>query len=231
MSFVGWIIEVVYRSSKEKRFVNPGFLSGPFVPIYGFGAVIITGISVEFSSLAAPIDWTITLLSPTILEYFGGRLMQKCFGMKLWDYSKRRFNLNGYICLRFSLYWAILAALLTLVIQPAVYTRITILGPYLSHFFAGALCAYLVVDMRHSISAVFNFKAFQKHIAQLIESREQYKPAFGFDGTGVKLKLPAEIKRVMKQLSAFPALRDDFNAKIFVFPDKLRKYFEDRYGE
>jgi uncharacterized membrane protein len=45
MAFTGWIIEVIYRSVHEKRFVNAGFLSGPFVPIYGFGAVIITALS------------------------------------------------------------------------------------------------------------------------------------------------------------------------------------------
>jgi uncharacterized membrane protein len=89
MAFAGWIIEVIYRFMREKRFINAGFLFGPFVPIYGFGAVIITVISVEARSLPAVTGWIITLLSPTILEYVGSWFMEKIFGLKLWDYHDR----------------------------------------------------------------------------------------------------------------------------------------------
>jgi uncharacterized membrane protein len=231
MAFAGWIIEVIYRSSREKRFVNAGFLSGPFVPIYGFGAVIITAISVEAESLPPVPAWLITLLSPTVLEYFGGWLMEKLFGMKLWDYHGRRFNLQGRICLQFSIYWAFFAALLVLFIQPRVFTRITILGPYLSHFVAGGLFAYFIVDVNHSVRSIFNFANFQKDIAALIEKGKQFHPAFDFIGDtgGKKLKLPMEIHRLMKPLNAFPSLRKNFKGKLPAFPEGIRKHLEKRF--
>jgi uncharacterized membrane protein len=231
MSFAGWIIEVLYRSSKEKRFVNAGFLSGPFVPIYGFGAVIITAIHVEAQPLPAAAAWTITLLSPTILEYFGGWLMEKLFGMKLWDYHERRFNLSGRICLQFSIYWALLAALLVLFIQPLVFTRIMVLGPYLSHFAAGGLLAYFIVDIDHSVKSIYNFKTFQKDIAALIEKGKEFHSAFGFSGNmdDKKLKLPMEVRRILKPLNAFPSLRRNFKEKLPAFPDWIRKHLEKRF--
>ncbi|AEF80749.1 putative ABC transporter permease [Leadbettera azotonutricia] len=231
MSFIGWIIEVIYRSCKEKRPVNPGFLSGPFLPIYGFGAVIITAVNVEAKTLSPVLGWAITLISPTVLEYFGGWIMEKFFNMKLWDYHKQRFNLQGRICLRFSIYWAALAAVLILVIQPRVYTRISILGPYLSHFFAGALFAYILFDLTYSIKAMTNFKAFQQDLALLIEKGKQYHSVFEFaeDGKGKILKLPEEVKRILKPLNAFPSLRQDFKAKLPVFPDWIKKHLENRF--
>jgi uncharacterized membrane protein len=231
MAFTGWIIECSYRSLKEKRLVNAGFLSGPFVPIYGFGAVIITAVSVEAQSLPPAAAWAITLLSPTILEYFGGWLMEKLFGMKLWDYRGERFNLHGRICLKFSIYWAFFAALLVLVIQPQVFTRIMVLGPYLSHFAAGGLFAYFIVDVDHSVKSIYNFKTFQKDITALIEKGKQFRPAFDFSSTtdGSKLKLPAEIRRILKPLNAFPALRKNFKGKLPAFPDWIRKHLERRF--
>jgi uncharacterized membrane protein len=231
MAFAGWIIEVIYRSLKEKRYVNAGFLSGPFVPIYGFGAVIITAISLEAKTLPPVPAWIITLLSPTILEYFGGWFMEKLFGLKLWDYHGERFNLHGRICLKFSVYWAFFAALLVLVIQPRVFTRIMVLGPYLSHFVAGGLFAYFIVDIDHSIKSLYNFKTFQKDIAALIEKGKQFRPAFDFgsDTGGKKLKLPVEIRRILKPLNAFPSLRRNFKGKLPAFPDLIRNHLEKRF--
>jgi uncharacterized membrane protein len=231
MAAAGWIIETIYRSLQEKRFVNAGFLSGPFVPIYGFGAVIITSISIEARSLPAAAAWVITFLSPTVLEYFGGWFMEKLFGMKLWDYHNERFNLHGRICLKFSIYWAFFAALLVLVIQPRVFTRITVLGPYLSHFVAGSLFAYFIVDIRRSIRSIYNFKTFQRNIAALLEKGKQFRPAFDFSGDamGKKFKLPAEVQRILKPLNAFPSLRKNFKEKLPVFSDNIRKHLEKRF--
>jgi uncharacterized membrane protein len=228
MAFFGWIIEVIYRSKKERRFVNAGFLSGPFLPIYGFGAVIITAVNTEAHNLPPAIGWAITLLSPTVLEYFGGWIMERFFGRKLWDYHNERFNLHGRICVRFSIYWAICAAILILIIQPRVYSHITILGPYLSHFVAGSLFAYIVLDINYSVRSLANFKAFEKNIIALLEKGRQYRSAFDVFDDG---KLPIELKRILKPLNSFPSIRKSFDSKLHVFPDVIRAHLEKRIGK
>ena len=230
MAFVGWIIETVYRSWEEKRFVNAGFLSGPFVPIYGFAAVIITVISEEVKGLNPFIAWAVILISPTIVEYIGGVIMENVFKLKLWNYQNERFNVQGRICLKFSIYWAILAALLVLVINPLIYRQISDLGPYLSYFLAGGLLANFIADINHSVKSLLNFKEFQNNIDTLIERGRQFHSTFEelFDKNN-QIKLPVEIRRILKPLNAFPNLRRNFRKKMSVFPDNIKKYLNAKF--
>jgi uncharacterized membrane protein len=231
MAFAGWVIETVYRSYGEKKFVNAGFLSGPFLPIYGFGAVIITGINVEVQKLPALLSWAITLLSPTFLEYLGSWIMEKIFKLKLWDYSNERLNLNGRICLKFSVIWAFLAMIHILLIQPVIFKRIMILGPYYSHFIAGGLVTYFALDINYSISAILNFKDFQNDILGLIEKGKKFVPAFDVnqEGRSANKRLPHELRRLLKPLTAFPNLRKNFREKSFVFPKWINEILEKKF--
>lgn len=235
MAFAGWIIETVYRSFREHRFVNAGFLSGPFVPIYGFGALIISFIGLKVEAFPTPAAWAVIVLTPTILEYLGSLLLEKLFGLSLWDYRDQGFNLKGRVCLRFSLYWAILAVAAKLLIEPAVLDRIRALGPYYSHFAAGLLTAYFALDLTHSIRAVFNFKAFLADISTLLEKGGTFLPAFhGLESDRAEerlRKLPAEVRRLLKPLSSFPALRRVFVPTLSVFPDWIRDMLEKRFGK
>jgi uncharacterized membrane protein len=231
MAFAGWIIETAYRSYNEKKFVNAGFLSGPFLPIYGFGAVIITSINIEVQKFPEILSWIITLLSPTVLEYFGSWIMEKIFKLKLWDYKDERLNINGRICLKFSVIWAFFAVMHILIIQPRIFKRIMVLGPYYSHFFAGGLFAYFILDLNYSIRSIINFKEFQNNITKLIEKGKKFTPAFDFnlENENINKKLPNEIQRLLKPLNAFPNLRKNFKEKLFIFPKWINEILEKRY--
>ncbi len=235
MAFAGWIIETLYRSFRERRFVNAGFLSGPFVPIYGFGALIISLIGLKVEAFPAPAAWAVIVLSPTVLEYLGSLALEKLFGLSLWDYRDQAFNLKGRVCLRFSLYWAILAVAAKLFIEPAVLGRIRVLGPYYSHFAAGFLTAYFALDLNHSIRSVFNFKAFLADLSSLLEKGGTFLPAFhglgSYRADGRLRVLPAEVRRLFKPLSSFPALRRAFVPTLSVFPDWIRERLEKRFGK
>jgi uncharacterized membrane protein len=232
MSFLGWIIETIYRGVHEKRWVNPGFLYGPFLPIHGFGAVIITFINAELRMIPPVTAWLITLLSPTLLEYIGACVMERIFGLKLWDYHGRFLNIQGRICLRLSLYWAFCAALLITVIQPTVWTRIDIAGIYLSYFGAGCFFAYLAIDIFRSARSLVNFKAFRNDIAALIAKGKAYQPVFDlrFD-KNMRLKLPPEIRRIMGPLSSFPAVRNEFAKNLHAFPKIIKLELEKRFWQ
>jgi uncharacterized membrane protein len=178
MAFVGWIIEAAHPSCNEKKIVNVGFLSGPFLPIYEFGAVIITSVRIEAQKFPEIASWAVTLLSPTALEYFGSWIMEKILKLKLWDYSSERLHLNGGIYLKLSVMWAFLAMAHALAIQPLVFKRIMALGPYYSHFIAGVLAACFARDVNCSIRSLLHFKDFQNNIRLLIEKGKKFMPAF-----------------------------------------------------
>ena len=185
--------------------------------------------------MPAPAAWAIIVLSPTALEYFGSLALERIFGLSLWDYRDQRFHIKGRVCLKFSIYWAILAVAAKKVVEPAVLERIGLLGPYLSHFAAGALTAYFVLDLNHSIRSVFNFKAFLADLSALAEKGGTFLPAFnalgGLNADGKLRKLPAEVRRILKPLASFPALRRSLAPALSAFPDWIRDHLERRFGK
>ena len=180
------------------------------------------------------------VLSPTVLEYVGSWVLERFFGLRLWDYRDQAFNLRGRICLRFSLYWVALALVAKLVLEPLVLARIDSLRPYLSHFTAGMLMAYFILDLNHSIRSVFNFKAFLKDLTALAEKGGTFLPSFqgletlenalDIDLDKTVRRLPSEIKCLFKPLASFPLLRRDFLPTLSVFPDWIRDHLERRFG-
>lgn len=107
-SFLGWVLETVTAAVKQKKFVNRGVINGPFCIIYGTAAVLmsiglheVTGIWLFLGSA----------IYATALEWIAGHLIEKYYHERWWDYSKSRWNLDGYICLPMSLLWGVLGFL------------------------------------------------------------------------------------------------------------------------
>lgn len=115
----GWIFESTFVSIKSKRFVNRGFLKGPMIPIYGEGAIMMVIATTPVRGNIV-LEYMLGLVGATALEYFVGALMEQIFKVKYWDYSKKRFNIKGYICLRSSLFWGVLSVLLAEVMHVPV---------------------------------------------------------------------------------------------------------------
>lgn len=118
-SFLGWCWETAYVSLKQGQFVNRGFIMGPFCTIYGFGAVMVYLIlkPVETNLLYLYLGGIIV---PTLLEYLTAVLMETIFHTSWWDYSDKKFNFQGRICLGASLGWGIFTVILFRVFQPVV---------------------------------------------------------------------------------------------------------------
>jgi uncharacterized membrane protein len=114
--FLGWIIESTIVSFSEKKLVNRGYINGPFLPIYGFGAIAVLFVTLPIKNNIFLI-YIFGMVSATLLEYFTGWLMETTLKMKYWDYTTDKFNLNGRICLRSSLFWGVLSLTLTLLIH------------------------------------------------------------------------------------------------------------------
>lgn len=167
-AFIGWIMETTYASILEKRFINRGFLSGPFCPIYGFGFVILILV-------LEPLKDNILLLFigsvvlTSILEYFTGYILETVFRNTWWDYSNEPFNLKGRICLKFSLLWGVLSVFFIRTVYP--YTSLLI--EYASdknnaamHTATHILLLYFIIDFAFVSSSVFglNYKLKQLHL-------------------------------------------------------------------
>lgn len=115
--FLGWIWECLYVSVYERRWINRGFLYGPLIPIYGFGAIIVFLITLPVRD-SIPMNFLAGMLCSTVLEYGTGVVMQKLFHTRYWDYSRSRFNLSGYICPLCSFGWGIFSVVQIKILHP-----------------------------------------------------------------------------------------------------------------
>ena len=118
-AFLGWCTEVSYAALKSGRFVNRGFLNGPVCPVYGCGAVIVLWVLEPLrGNLLLLFLGSVALTS--LLEWLTGFVLERLFHQRWWDYSQEPFNLNGYICLRFSIAWGLACLFVVELVHPSV---------------------------------------------------------------------------------------------------------------
>jgi len=155
----GWMLEVVYRSWNQKHFVNAGFLRGPFLPIYGIGALCVLLLAPYLRSAGMVWEFIGFGIVLTTMEYAVGTVCERYFGLRMWDYSDSRFNLHGRVCLTFSALWAGLAVGFERVLHPAVARWTQQLDPNLVHTLAPLLLLYFLLDFAHSVNLLRLFVA------------------------------------------------------------------------
>lgn len=171
-SFVGWVIESVIVSVQERKWVNRGFLRSPFLPLYGFGALVILLVSIPVRDNAFLV-FVCGMAGTTALEYFTGWLMESLFKMKYWDYSDQKFNIKGRICLTSSLFWGLLSLFLVNVLhKPAEGIVLWLSGSH-SIWFALILSGLSLLILSDTIYAVRTALDLGKVLGRLSNIQEQ----------------------------------------------------------
>ena len=229
-SFLGWACESAYCSIPAGRFVNRGFLTGPFCPIYGAGALLI-------AAALAPLKGRIFLLFvasamlTSLLEYMTGLLLETLFHVKYWDYSGYRFNLQGRVCLRNSLMFGAGGVAVVYFLEPALLTVIGWIPGAVVPFLFWGLAFYFLSD---TVLTVFEVTSLNGRLSELqlvldeikekahtarVETIEVLQETIASrldEGTKARLSLLYEKKEALESgfhllqrriLSAFPTMR------------------------
>lgn len=197
-SFIGWCGEVCVAAIQRRKFVNRGFMSGPLCPIYGTGAA---AFAVFLPELKGNIFFLFLggVILASFIEFATGALMEKVFHKKWWDYSKIRFNLEGYICLRYSVLWGILAVLLIYFINPLFLSVIAILPKSFGIIFLWVLGVLLLLDTVGTTLAIRGMQKRLQQFSQLTEGMVQVS----------RLLENAITRRITRRMEkAFPALNE-----------------------
>lgn len=169
-SVLGWVLELLYRNitQRPEKLVNPGFCTGPYLPIYGFGLCVLYLLASleKFNLLSSPF-WNKVMLfvsmaiGMTLIEYIAGVFCLKFLKVRLWDYSDLWGNIQGIICPLFSFFWAILGALYYFLIHPYILDGLNWLANNLAFsFFIGMFFGIFIIDVVHSAQLVVKLKAF-----------------------------------------------------------------------
>lgn len=152
-SFIGWVIEVCFTYVREHTLVNRGFLIGPYCPIYGFGCILMMFLLNGY--LDDPIVlFVMAMVICSILEYLTSYFMEKLFKARWWDYSDRKFNINGRICLETLIPFGLLGCFLMYVLNPFISGLVLRMSESMINAIATLLFILFLIDNIVSYSVI-----------------------------------------------------------------------------
>ena len=167
-SFFGWIFESVYVSLRKKRWVNRGFLLGPFLPIYGGGAVMMLFVSEPFKSNLI-LTYFAGAVGATLLELVTGMVMESIFKVRYWDYSDRKYNYKGYICLESAVLWGFFTIAMNQAVHPALLRLLAAVPALPLHVVFGIVSVFLVFDIISSVKEALDLRDILEKMESLRE--------------------------------------------------------------
>ena len=219
-SFLGWVLESVYKTIVEKKLVNSGFLYGPICPIYGFGALIMLIFLKSFSNNIALL-FLIVFFILSIWEYIVGFLLEKIFKTKYWDYSNRKMNIKGRVCLTNSFFWGVLGVIFIMFIHPPVENVINMVPKEQLTYVNIIMFSIIIIDYIFSVIKIYNINVsigllddISKNIKQELEKIKEY--------AGTKAKENEKLQHVIEELKE---KQESLKNKLEKQTARLRKAF------
>lgn len=170
--FGGWCFESAVVSVRSRKWVNRGFMRGPFLPLYGSGAIMMLVVSMPFQDNLL-LTYIAGVIGATALEYVTGVVMEALFKVRYWDYSEQALNFQGRICLRSSLAWGLLTILMTRVIHYPVEQFVFSLPARAMNYLTVLLTIYIVADFTLSFKAALDLRDIMIRIMGLREELER----------------------------------------------------------
>ena len=162
-SFIGWSIEVVGKLIEKHKFINRGFLVGPICPIYGWGCIAIILLLSKYKS--SPIVlFLMAIIICSILEYFTSYFMEKLFHVRWWDYTRRKYNINGRICAETMIPFGLLGCLVVYIVNPIFTGLLNKIPVNTLNILAIIIFTIYVIDNVVSLSVMFGFKGTLKTV-------------------------------------------------------------------
>lgn len=205
--FLGWCIESAIVSIDTKKLTNRGFLRGPFLPIYGFGALTII-----FSTMPVRdnvfLCYIVGVFACTALEYVTAVIMESIFKTKYWDYTGQFMNFQGRICLRSSLFWGILTLLVIHFIHDPISDFVTgHVGLVLAAVIDAALLVLLGCDLVVSARAAFDLNKTAAKLEELAVQLELAKME-------LKDAVEGKAQELQERVNSLSAGRDELAARL-----------------
>ena len=173
-ALIGWCIEFLFRNlishkgPRGKYFINPGFCSGPYLPIYGIGLTVMFLITYAVTKNGVKGDfWSDVLVilaimaAMTVIEFIGGLFLLKVMNLRLWDYRNQPGNFMGIVCPLFTLIWGAIGAAYYLLIHPAVINALIWLSQNLAFSFCiGLFYGVFIIDLVTVVQKAILIKQF-----------------------------------------------------------------------
>ena len=222
-SFIGWLMEVTNCLWEKHRFINRGFLIGPICPIYGVGSVLLITLLTRYSDNLLRL-FLHAIIICSLLEYFTSFIMEKIFHARWWDYSKKKYNLNGRICLNTMIPFGIFGTLIVGYANPFIYSHLLLINSTFINYLALLLLLAFLLDFSISCGIIIKIGNTMKFVEK--DATEQITKK-------VKKIITEQGKFYARLFNSFPdlintkerllALRDALNKELSKFDINKKK--------
>lgn len=215
----GWLWESLYVSAKERRWVNRGFLHGPWLPIYGTGAILILFTTLPCRE-SIPLTFLVGMVTATLLEGATGRVMEKMFHMRWWDYSEKPLNWKGYICLSVTVAWGFFSLLLVYILHPPMERLLLWVPLGLVEPLGLVLTVLFVVDATKSVQEALGLKSLMMRLSEHRPSPERLQTLLSY---GKEHWRTRSLHRAMSILQRNPSAMSHHHREAFASLKTLKK--------
>ena len=219
--FLGWCTEVAFAAWKEHRFVNRGFLNGPICPVYGIGVTLVVHFLSPYRSNLIILYITSTILV-TALEWLTGFILERVFHNKWWDYSNMPLNLNGYVCLLFSLIWGVACVLIVDFIHPVLHKLLLYIPVIVGVIILIILGIGMFADLYVTASGILKMNKRLAAMQEIADELHEISDKIGeniYKNTIAAMETQDAIKDSVTEKQE--ELKDSFTAKQEEFKDSL----------
>lgn len=239
--FAGWVYESTFVSIRDRKLVNRGFLIGPYLPLYGFGAVSVYILLRPFAKIPTLL-YVMGMIVATVLEYITSWLLEICFQAQWWDYSKEPYNFKGRVALIPSMFWGILSLIMFDFLQPAATYIIEAIPKNVGRVVVLAIVVVMSVDTVFTVINAINFRkqlenlyAFKREIEELLEDVQLRSVKEFLTDTKKELSDRIPMASIVEKRDLIYAklkdLRkesDDNNSKLATFEERFKGFWEKR---
>lgn len=219
--FLGWCTEVAFAAWKEHRFVNRGFLNGPICPVYGIGVTLVVHFLSPYRSNLIILYITSTIIV-TALEWLTGFILERVFHNKWWDYSNMPLNLNGYVCLLFSLIWGVACVLIVDFIHPVIHKLLLYIPVIVGVIILIILGIGMFADLYVTASGILKMNKRLAAMQEIADELHEISDKIGeniYKNTIAAMETQDAIKDSVTEKQE--ELKDSFTAKQEEFKDSL----------
>ena len=235
-SIIGWMIEVSYHAVTMGKVVNRGFLNGPLCPVYGSGVLMVLmvvdlcgewfGFETDLSRAKVIELFIIGIIFATLIELIAGFLLDQLFHARWWDYRDRRFNLNGYICLEFSIYWGLGIAFVLRVIQPVFENIVSSIPVRISWILLSAFYIIFLVDI---ILTVLTILKLNKQLEKMRDMEAAIQKLSGSMSEFIGTSTIKTVEKINESQDKVEHAKDELKEDIRDRIDKTKADLEERY--
>ncbi len=235
-SIIGWMIEVSYHAVTMGKVVNRGFLNGPLCPVYGSGVLMVLmvvdlcgewfGFETDLSRAKVIELFIIGIIFATLIELIAGFLLDQLFHARWWDYRDRRFNLNGYICLEFSIYWGLGIAFVLRVIQPVFENIVSSIPVRISWILLSAFYITFLVDI---ILTVLTILKLNKQLEKMRDMEAAIQKLSGSMSEFIGTSTIKTVEKINESQDKVEHAKDELKEDIRDRIDKTKADLEDSY--